>query len=495
MRNILLVEDDPDHAFLIEHTLVQNRDDLQIHLAPSLATARRLLDEFLPDLALVDLNLGDGQGTELLPGSLEQATFPIVILTSHGNQQDAVAAIKAGAIGYEGKEDLIVSRKTAFLDLAFREWGHIISRRKIEASLRESEQRYRHLAEEYKILLEGIEDTLLLVSEDLQVIWSNKAPEQIANRGHCFVSPSKSCDYCPSCPAMRCAKSRKKTEGRVELPDGRVYAMKCFPLTRSEVQKAKDFIVIATDITEQLKLHKEQVRTTQLAGLGELAAGVAHEINNPINGIINYAQLLLDEAHLVGNSTALAQDIIIEGQRVSTIVKNLLMYSRHEPLDKRAMAPWSIVADVLNLTAAHIKNENIELYVDVPHDLPMVLANRQQIMQVLINLLSNARYALAQKFEADQNGRKIWISSYSRGPSLVAIEVLDNGTGIPAAMLDRVTEAFYSSKPAEAGTGLGLSISLEIAREHDGDLVISSEEGVDTRVTLKLPIAERDADG
>ncbi|HBB69896.1 MAG TPA: hybrid sensor histidine kinase/response regulator, partial [Geobacter sulfurreducens] len=221
--------------------------------------------------------------------------------------------------------------------------------------------------------------------------------------------------------------------------------------------------------------------------------GVAHEINNPINGIINYAQLLVNWLPSACKERDIAERIIREGDRVAGIVRGLLFFAREGMGARLPCNVADVLTDTLTLTEAQIRKDGITLKVGVPADLGRVRASHQQLQQVFLNIISNARYALNEKFRGFHSAKILEI----RGERVliddrpyIRIGFNDTGTGIPEAIKDKVMTPFFSTKPTCKGTGLGLSISQNIIRDHDGNLSIESREGEFTLVSIDLPAEE-----
>lgn len=244
------------------------------------------------------------------------------------------------------------------------------------------------------------------------------------------------------------------------------------------------------EIEEKTSLQKEAMRSAQLAALGELAAGVAHEINNPINSIINHAQLLIDEGSEAGG-TAYAGQIIREGDRVASIVRSLLSFARDRQGDKSPVSITDAITESLNLVGAQLKKDNIRVILEIPPALPDVMAYMYQLEQVFLNIISNARYALNQKYPAAHADKILEISGEEAvlgNSPYVRVIFHDHGIGMPADIMHKAMNPFFTTKPAGTGTGLGLSISYGIISDHGGTLVISSIEGSFTEVSIELPV-------
>ncbi len=247
------------------------------------------------------------------------------------------------------------------------------------------------------------------------------------------------------------------------------------------------------DITEKVELQMEAERFRHLASLGELAAGVGHEINNPTNGVINYAQILFNKSNEGSKEKDIANRIIKEGNRIADIVSRLLSYAR--PADgkekKSAVHIGEILSDTLILTEAQLRKEGVMIKQDIHQKLPKIAAHHQQIQQVFLNVISNARYALNQKYPGAHDnkileilGEEIFMDNFP----FVKVTFCDRGIGIPAHILDRVTDPFFTTKPRNKGTGLGLSISSNIIKEHGGKIIINSIEGEFTKIMIALPV-------
>lgn len=251
------------------------------------------------------------------------------------------------------------------------------------------------------------------------------------------------------------------------------------------------------DITEQRQAEQEKLalesqlqQAQKLESIGTLASGVAHEINNPLTGIINYAQLIHDRME---NATLrdYAQGIIDEGNRVASIVKSLLSFSRQE---KERHSPANM-ADIVNATVSLIRavlhRDQIELTMDIPPDLPLLKCRTQQIQQVLLNLLTNARDALNDRYPQPHPDKTLHISVElieRKDGSWLRTIVEDHGSGISADIIDRIFDPFFSTKPREKGTGLGLSVSYGLVRDHHGRLEVESVPNAYTRFIMDLPV-------
>jgi len=244
---------------------------------------------------------------------------------------------------------------------------------------------------------------------------------------------------------------------------------------------------------EKRQTQADILRAGQLAALGELAAGVAHEINNPINGIINYAELLLRKCN-DEKQKDIAERIIKEGDRIANIVRSLLSFAKDIKEEKRPSSLHHILMDTLALTEAQLNKDGIKLKINIPDNISEIIVQPQQIEQVFLNILSNARYALNEKYQGTHEDKIIEINAEEvsvDSSSYVRIIFTDYGTGIPDEIKGKVMNPFFSTKPREVGTGLGLSISHGIVSDHNGNIYIESEYKKYTKVIVELPSCKK----
>jgi PAS domain S-box-containing protein len=256
-------------------------------------------------------------------------------------------------------------------------------------------------------------------------------------------------------------------------------------------------ILIIQDLSERRRLEseKEQIRrqllqSSKLASIGELSAGVAHEINNPLNGIINFAQLLKDDAVArTDEQRRMVDGIIDEGERIARIVRDLLTFARQDPHELSHVNVADAIEASLSLFGHQLKKDGITVELDVEDNLPPVMADCARLRQVMVNMVSNAHQALRSKSTGEKVYRMSVHVAGSAGDKRVRIECYDTGVGIPARDIDKVFDPFFTTRRCTGGTGLGLSISFGIIRQYGGTITVESVEGVFTRFIVELPAA------
>ncbi|MEN6439503.1 MAG: PocR ligand-binding domain-containing protein [Syntrophobacter sp.] len=270
----------------------------------------------------------------------------------------------------------------------------------------------------------------------------------------------------------------------------RIMDVTYFPMF-DEAGKVTAVVLNARDITETRKLEEQLLQSQKIESIGTLAGGVAHEINNPINGIMNYAQLIVDRVEKNNPVRDFAQEILHETRRIATIVRNLLTFARREKQSHSPARMSDLVSAVLSLIQTVMRHDQITLELSIPADLPSFKCRSQQIQQVLMNLMTNARDALNERYPGYSPDKILRFTAeeiMKDGHRFIRTTIEDKGPGIPLEIRDRIFDPFFTTKPKETGTGLGLSISYGIVRDHGGELSVESEVNQYTRFYMDLPV-------
>jgi signal transduction histidine kinase len=228
----------------------------------------------------------------------------------------------------------------------------------------------------------------------------------------------------------------------------------------------------------------------RMEAIGTLAAGVAHEINNPISGIMGYAEILKERYHGQSRDEDIPSKIIKESDRIAKIVTNLLSFAKDWQEESSSARIQDILTNTLGMIKGRMAKDSIKLSVDVSDNLPDIKARSHEIQQVFLNILSNAHYSLNQRFPGSNENKLLEIQGKPiklENRNYVRTTFHDRGTGVPKNILNKVCDPFFSTKPPGNGTGLGLAISHSIIQNHGGKLLIESVEGEYTKVMVDLP--------
>ncbi|BHH84843.1 two-component system sensor histidine kinase NtrB [Desulforhopalus sp. 52FAK] len=349
-------------------------------------------------------------------------------------------------------------------------------------------------------LFNSLQDPLLLVDSNgvikeanpALVTAANKPYDEIIGHGICEIIHGGRWPHI-ECPLEEFLRTCSPRTEDTRLPGlGGEYSLSIIPVTGGDTSEQL-ILLIARLLTKEEIRKVDSIRTAQLAAIGELAAGVAHEVNNPINGIINFAQLLLDDCPPDSSQEEVLKRIVNEGERIATIIYNLLSFAR-ETTDTFAIVDLNeVVRDSLSLVAHQLKYDGIEVTTTLLEPSCLILGNHSQLQQVVLNICSNSRYALNERYPNSVPEKKIEITStifYHDDRKYFRLSLRDTGTGIPQSILDKMFEPFFTSKPALHGSGLGLSISYGIVSNHSGFLRVDSILNKYTELIIDIPAAE-----
>lgn len=237
-------------------------------------------------------------------------------------------------------------------------------------------------------------------------------------------------------------------------------------------------------------LKSQLIQAQKLEAISLLATGVAHEINNPLTIIINYAQLILGQSQ-DDSILKYASNILDEGERISNITKDLLRLARQEKQVFSKVDFQEVIQRTVSLCEQLFKKDTIHIEMQIQDSLPEVFCVPQQIQQVVLNILNNARDALNQKYPKYDPNKIIVIKAkkFEKDSNLwIQMSIEDRGIGIPKDEAKKIFSPFFTTKKVDKGTGLGLSVSTGIIKDHGGEIYYESRENEFTRFYINLPI-------
>jgi PAS domain S-box-containing protein len=331
-------------------------------------------------------------------------------------------------------------------------------------------------------------ELIIIISRDSHIEYANEAFCRASGYSHeelkslppaSLVAP-ESADAIPGFNDS--IRARKVTRVTLALArkDGTTFQTACAAAPILDgAGRVTHFVAVIRDITEDLHLRGQLVRSERLSAIGEFVSGVAHEINNPLQSIIGTLELVLDQSH----EPALRADLErthFEAGRAGRIVRNLLTFVRQSPNERVLIDINETVKATVAIRSYELELAGIQMTEEYAPGLPLVLANRDEIQQVLLNLVINAQQAIAES-----DGQRVLSvrTHLIRGDAVV--DVCDTGPGVPEAIAGKIFEPFFTTRTAGVATGLGLSMSLGIAHAHHGDLeLVPSPSGSCFRLTL-----------
>jgi PAS domain S-box-containing protein len=251
---------------------------------------------------------------------------------------------------------------------------------------------------------------------------------------------------------------------------------------RNEHGRLRGSVGIITNVTELKAAQRHLLQAEKLSAIGEVVSGVAHELNNPLAGVLGYAQLLM-AGPIDPRQQRSIERIFESAVRCQKIVQNLLAFARQHPAEKRYVDLNDIIEKTLDLKAYQLRVNNLKVIKALAPALPKTMLDFTQIQQVLLNVINNAQYSMSR-----HKGQGTLKVATLVKDGMMRLEVTDDGGGIPREILGRIFDPFFTTKPVGEGTGLGLAVSYGIIKEHGGRIWAESAPGRDTTLIIELPV-------
>lgn len=345
---------------------------------------------------------------------------------------------------------------------------------------------------------DAIRDPVMIIGRDYRVARANLAAARRC--GHeireligkkCYETFAGRKDICPHCPLAETIKGRASRMVEIDdlMRDGD-FNVNSYPLLQKGVSEAGGgpFVVHHYhDITDEKGLQRKLIQTEKMAAIGMLAGGVAHEINNPLAGILAFTQLMRNELPEDGDLRNDLSEIEEAAKRCKKIVEDLLTFARpHREGDLNPLSLEDAIDAILPLARLNLRHRNVTLVTDYEPDTPKVRGSAARLQQVFLNLINNAAQSMKEGGEVT-----VSLRADPRGKRVTA-EVKDQGVGIRKELLTKIFDPFFSTKDRSEGTGLGLSICHSIVAEHGGSIEVESTEGKGSLFRVILPVLKKE---
>jgi two-component system, NtrC family, sensor kinase len=346
---------------------------------------------------------------------------------------------------------------------------------------------------EWEITFSAVTDLLVFINQSCEVQRVNKAAKEFFTLKEEEIIGQKCYQLfygrktkCNPCLADQVTQTKKTAYSQSRTRFNRILDIFAYP-AYSENEEPYGVTYYAKDVTRF-------VNSIKFVSLGEMSAGVAHELNSPLTAIVGNSQLLLRETDSANPHYQLVKDIQSCGVRCQGIIRNLLTFSRQDELTFEKVFLDQVSEKALSLLSYQIEKSKIKVVKNLSTPLPPILGNAQGLEQIIINLLLNAKDAIEGKYtqaEAQVQG-EIVIRTRTHQEKFVAVDVIDNGCGIDPSKITHIFNPFYTTKSVGRGTGLGLSVSLGIAQAHGGLIDVESIPGEGSTFSLIFPLAKPD---
>ena len=482
-NTILLVDDDVDFCQVLGKRL-EGMGHI-VYTATCGRDAMTVFREINPMIVLMDVMLPDTNGLELLKQMKDEIPdTEIIIITGRGDMDLAVKSFQYDATDFVTKP----FRREALDQAIARANKKIFVRRRLQ-------EYAENKAMQEMVINELVNEDVLVIGADYRIMDIN-APmlsklgvtrEAVIGRfcyeiTHHQNSPCSGEDH--PCPLIQCFNTKKPSQTtHVHLDNQNreiYYSISCYPIF--ENGRATGAIELSRDITHEISNQKSLLQQSKLVSIGRLAAGVAHEINNPLTTILTTALLIQEDLDPENPIYKELGVIASETLRCRKIVTALLDFARQGKPLKKEHSLKELIDEVVLLTRKQAAFKDVVVESDCAEDMGSVQIDKGQIQQAMINLILNGIES------TDSGGKVTVVARTGADPNYAEIEIRDTGKGIPAEELDSIFDPFYTTK--ESGTGLGLAITSGIIDQHGGVITVSSQPGQGSTFTIKLPFRQ-----
>ncbi len=421
-------------------------------------------------------------------GELQKKNIDIPVVTIIEREREILAAeaIKKGAYDYIVKDEVFSNYLPYVLESV---QSRYLSKKKREDKQRQQALLFKQISKSqrwWQSIIDAITDYLFVIDDNYNILRTNKAFANLFGKepADIIMKPYYKL-FGLEIPHEWCVVLKDKNDLSPHSVERKInetiYLISCFPIFLDEQEAV---VYVMKDITETRRLKDQIHHLDKLSSLGTLTSGVAHEINNPLTGIIGYTEMLImkDEGEL---TKKYLQKIYDSAIRCKRIVQNMLVFSRQTSAYKSLEDINDIIDTTIELREYWLKTNNMEIIKNYD-EVPYLALDRQHIQQVILNLLINAEQAISG---VEGGGKIEFKTTYNKKAKNVVITISDNGVGIPQEILPRIFDPFFTTKPVNVGTGLGLSIAHGIIAEQGGTIEAESVKEKGATFTIKLPRA------
>lgn len=496
MTKILLVDDEESIRNMMRMTL--ELDGYQVSMAEDGPEALALFEKEKPDVVLLDVKMPGMDGIEVL--SRIRITDPdteVIMITGHGDMDMAVECLRREASNFLTKpiseELLSLSLKRSMEKIALKKKLKKYTRN-LETLVREANVELERAYQFRENIIENSPDAIVCIRKGGEITIFNSAAEKLLGyRKHQVIGKMNIVQVYPPGDAKKIMKDLRsddfggagvlqKREVTLLDKEGNEIPVYISAALLYEDGKEAGSMGIFTDLREKQRLERQLLRTEKLSSLGKLSAGIAHEINQPLTGVLTFAHLLLKKFKNDEKTRKDLEIIVRETTRIRGIVQGILDFARETPMQKKPRRIEEVLDQTLEIIVHQQRFFGIDLIKEYDHQVPDVVIDANLMEQVFMNIILNSLDAMGSSGVLTVRTRS--------SDGWIEVDFSDTGKGMPADILDKIFDPFFTTKDSTEGMGmgLGLAVSYGIVKNHNGDIQVTSRRGKGTTFTIRLPL-------
>ncbi|MGI9533635.1 MAG: response regulator [Thermodesulfobacteriota bacterium] len=489
-KRILIVDDELLILRIISDIL--SKEGYEVKTAINFHNASQLLEEEKFDVVITDIRMPEKSGIDLLEHVRKiNSDIPVILMTGFASLETAVDAVKQGAHDYLTKP-LDFNKLKRIVSQSIERHELLSSNKRLVKELQEInsnlEIKVSERTRELLNILNSANESIVTTDLDLIIKTSNPMTVEIYGRdcvGQKLDELIGGVNFKTIIPKIL-KDSNYITKHEVKFGDKHL-EMSLSQLVDFDTKEAFGVIVITDDITDKKKLEVQLLQSAKMSAVGQLAAGVAHEFNNVLSGIVGYTSLAMSR----NDVDKIREDLTVvdkASNRAIEVVRKLLAFSRQKDEKYSLTNLDDVVDDSVSLVSNTLEKEGVKVLKHFGKT-PPVKVNQGEIQQVILNLVINAKHAIDANTEISSEDKVIGITTEAVD-NFVKLDISDTGIGIPKENIPKIFEPFFSTKDRnskEPGTGLGLPITYAIIERHGGSIDVDSEIGKGTTFTIWIP--------
>jgi two-component system, NtrC family, sensor kinase len=496
MTKILLVDDEESIRNMMRMTL--ELDGYEVSMAEDGPKALALFEKEKPELVLLDVKMPGMDGIEVL--SRIRATDPdteVIMITGHGDMDMAVECLRREASNFLTKpiseELLSLSLKRSMEKITLKKKLKRYTRN-LETLVREANVELERAYQFRENIIENSPDAIVCIRKGGEITIFNSAAEKLLGYNkHQVIGRMNIVQVYPPGDAKKIMKDLKSDDfggpgvlqkREVTLLDKEENEIPVYISAALLYEDGKEAgsMGIFTDLREKQRLEKQLLRTEKLSSLGKLSAGIAHEINQPLTGVLTFAHLLLKKFKNDEKTRKDLEIIVRETTRIRGIVQGILDFARETPMQKKPRRIEEVLDQTLEIIVHQQRFFGIDLIKEYDRQVPDVVIDANLMEQVFMNVILNSLDAMGGSGALTVRTRS--------SDGWVEVDFSDTGKGMPEDILDKIFDPFFTTKDSTEGMGmgLGLAVSYGIVKNHNGDIQVTSKRGKGTTFTIRLPL-------
>lgn len=483
---VLIVEDDAAHAELVVDAFDEERGNFDVIVKDNLKGAMAQIESSCPDIVVADINLPDGKGSDLVPHRNAAASFPVIVMTSFGNEELAVETMKLGVMDYVVKSEHSFASLPHIVSRALAEWRANVLKREAEANASRLAAAVNQAGE--SIMMTDDRSIITYVNPFFEEMTGYSIAEVIGQKASVLSSGKQDKKFYENLHNTISSGETWKGFFTNRKKDGSFFDEEAvISPVFDEAGVIISYVAVKRDVTNERMLERQVRQSQKMAAIGQLAQKVAHDFTNVLSVILGNCRLAKMKIDEGDELCQYIDDVISSADNISKLTSELIAFAHPSDLRLRPVRLDRVISGVEKMLQKALPVD-VETILEFDKEALKANLDQSQIEQVIIHMAINAA-------ESMPKGGKLTISTipdteHPPADGFVTMTISDTGCGMSDEVQQHIFEPFYTTKQKGTNSGLGLSTVYRIIEQHGGSIIVESVLGEGTEVTVSVPIAD-----